>query len=102
MAVKELTNANFDDVVKGSDVPVLIDFYATWCGPCKMLSPIIEEISNEMEDKLTVCSVDVDKENALAVRFGISAVPTLIVMKNGEVSNMSAGYMPKDRVLAMI
>ncbi len=102
MAVKELTNANFDDVVNGSDVPVLIDFYATWCGPCKMLSPIIEEISNEMEDKLTVCSVDVDRENALAVRFGISAVPTLIVMKNGEVSNMSAGYMPKDRVLAMI
>ena len=102
MAVKELTNASFDDVVNGSDVPVLIDFYATWCGPCKMLSPIIEEISNEMEDKLTVCSVDVDRENALAVRFGISAVPTLIVMKNGEVSNMSAGYMPKDRVLAMI
>lgn len=102
MAVKELTNANFDDVVNGSDVPVLIDFYATWCGPCKMLSPIIEEISNEMEDKLTVCSVDVDRENALAVRFGISAVPTLIVMKNGEVSNMSAGYMSKDRVLAMI
>ncbi len=102
MSVKQLTSASFDEVVNGSDVPVLIDFYATWCGPCKMLSPIIEEIGSEMGDRLTVCSVDVDRENALAMRFGISAVPTLIVMKNGEVTNMSAGYMPKDRVLAMI
>lgn len=102
MAVKQLTNASFDEVVNGSEKPVLIDFYATWCGPCKMLSPIIEEISDEQADKLTVCSVDVDRENALAARFGVSAVPTLVVMKNGEVTNMSAGYMPKDRVLALI
>lgn len=102
MAVKQLTNASFDEVVNGSEKPVLIDFYATWCGPCKMLSPIIEEISDEQADKLTVCSVDVDRENALAARFGVSAVPTLVVMKNGKVTNMSAGYMPKDRVLALI
>lgn len=102
MAVKQLTASNFDEVVNGSTVPVLIDFYATWCGPCKMLSPIIEEIGAESGDRLTVCSVDVDRENGLAARFGINAVPTLIVMKNGEVSNMSAGYMPKDRVLALI
>lgn len=102
MAVKQLTAANFDEVVNGSDLPVLIDFYATWCGPCRMLSPIIEEIGSESGDKLTVCRVDVDRENALAARFGISAVPTLIVMKNGEVTNMSAGYMPKERVLALI
>ncbi|MCM1150053.1 MAG: thioredoxin [Butyricicoccus sp.] len=102
MAVKQLTAANFDEVVNGSAVPVLIDFYATWCGPCKMLSPIIEEIAGESADKLTVCRVDVDEEGALAARFGISAVPTLIVMKNGEVSNMAAGYMPKSQVLALI
>ncbi len=102
MAVKQLTAADFDEVVNGSAVPVLIDFYATWCGPCKMLSPVIEEIADESAGKLTVCRVDVDEEGALAARFGISAVPTLIVMKNGEVSNMAAGYMPKNRVLAMI
>ncbi len=102
MAVKQLTAADFDEVVNGSAVPVLIDFYATWCGPCKMLSPIIEEIGGECGDKLTVCRVDVDEEGALAARFGINAVPTIIVMKNGEVSNMAAGYMPKSKVLAMI
>ncbi len=102
MAVKQLTAADFDEVVNGSAVPVLIDFYATWCGPCKMLSPVIEEIADESGGKLTVCRVDVDEEGALAARFGISAVPTLIVMKNGEVSNMAAGYMPKNRVLALI
>lgn len=102
MAVKQLTAANFDEAVNGSGVPVLIDFYATWCGPCKMLSPVIEEIADESGDKLAVCRVDVDEEGALAARFGINAVPTLIVMKNGEVSSMAAGYMPKNRVLAMI
>jgi len=102
MAVKQLSAANFDEVVNGSTVPVLIDFYATWCGPCKMLSPIIEEIGGESGDKLTVCRVDVDQENALAMRFGINAVPTLIVMKNGEVTNMAAGYMPKNAVLELI
>lgn len=102
MAVKQLTAANFDEVVNGSAVPVLIDFYATWCGPCRMLSPIIEEIDGECGGKLTVCRVDVDEEGALAARFGINAVPTLIVMKNGQVSNMAAGYMPKNRALAMI
>lgn len=102
MAVQQLTTVNFDEVTGSCDVPVLIDFYATWCGPCRMLSPVIEEIAEEADGRFKVCRVDVDMENALAARFGISAVPTLVVIKNGEVANVATGYMPKNSVLALI
>ena len=102
MAVQQLTAANFDEVTGSGNAPVLVDFYATWCGPCKMLSPIIEEIASEAEGRFKVCRVDVDKESSLAARFGISAVPTLVVLKNGKVSNMATGYMPKNSVLALM
>ena len=102
MAIQQLTAANFDEVTGSGDTPALVDFYATWCGPCKMLSPIIDEIADEAEGRFKVCRVDVDQEAALAARFGISAVPTLVVIKNGEVTNTATGYMPKNSVLSLL
>lgn len=102
MAVTQLGKDNFEEVVNGSSVPVLIDFYATWCGPCKMLSPVIEEIAEENSEGLCVCRVDVDLESALAAEFRISVVPTLVVLKDGKVTNVATGYMSKSDVLSLI
>lgn len=101
MAEITLTNANFDSEVMNSDKPVLIDFWATWCGPCRMLGPVIEEIANE-HPEIKVCKVNVDEEQALALRFNVDAIPLLVVMKNGEVTNTSMGFQPKDQVLELL
>ena len=101
MAVVQLKKDNFKELVGGSK-PVLIDFYATWCGPCKMLSPIIDEIAGEKSGEIVVCRADVDEETELAAAFGVSVIPTLVVMKGGKVSRMATGYMPKNEVLALL
>ena len=98
---KKLTNQNFQQEVLNSSQPVLVDFYATWCGPCKMLSPVIEELSQEASG-YSVGKVDVDEEPALAAQFNIKSVPTLMVFENGKVSAVSAGYRPKEQILEMI
>ena len=98
---KKLTNQNFQQEVLNSSQPVLVDFYATWCGPCKMLSPVIEELSQEASG-YSVGKVDVDEEPALAAQFNIMSVPTLMVFENGKVSAVSAGYRPKEQLLEMI
>lgn len=97
----KLTKDNFENEVSNSDKPVLIDFWASWCGPCRMLSPIIEEIANENDD-IKVCKVNVDDEPELATAFGVSSIPMLLVIKNGEVTNTAVGYMPKEKVLELI
>ena len=102
MAEITVTKDNFEDEVLKSDKPVLVDFWATWCGPCKMLSPIIAEIAEENADSLKVCKVNVDDEPELAASFSIASIPTLIVFKNGEVTNMSVGYSQKEAILNMI
>ncbi|MFA5283534.1 MAG: thioredoxin [Bacilli bacterium] len=97
--ILHLKNENFDDLLKGKDV--LVDFFATWCGPCKMLSPIVEEVAEEHPEVLVI-KVDVDEHNDLAAKFQIYAVPTLVFFKDGKIQNKSSGYMPKPQVLRFI
>lgn len=100
MSVVTITSDNFEKEVIESPVPVLIDFWASWCGPCRMLSPVIEEIASEVKDK-KVCKVNVDEQPELARKFGVMSIPTLVVMKGGEVVKKSLGVQPKGSVLSM-
>ena len=97
-----ITKENFQTEVVESSKPVLLDFWATWCGPCRMIAPVIEEIAAEFEGKAVVGKVDVDEEPGLAQRYGIMSIPTLIVFKNGEKVNDSVGLVPKEKVEEMI
>ncbi len=100
--VTELTDALFDDIVHNSDVPVLIDFWAPWCGPCKMLSPIIEEIAEEYADTAKICKLNTDDARDSAMEFGISAIPTIILFKNGQVEKKWVGLTSKKDMIAAI
>ena len=101
MAEIQITNSNFEQEVKNSDKPVLLDFWATWCGPCQMLGPIVAEIAEERSD-IKVGKVNVDDEPALANMFGIQSIPTLIYFKDGQAVDTSVGYVPKEKILQMI
>ncbi|MCR5485561.1 MAG: thioredoxin [Clostridiales bacterium] len=101
MSVSKVTTADFKSEVLGSSKPVLVDFFATWCGPCKMLSPIVDEIADE-NDSIKVVKVDVDDEPELANMFGVSSIPTLVVIKDGNAVAKSIGYRSKADVLKMI
>lgn len=101
MSVIKLTKDSFNQEVQTSDKPVLIDFFATWCGPCKMVSPIVDEIAQERND-IKVCKVDVDHEPELAQSFGVASIPTLVVVKDGKVTSQEVGYRPKDAILSML
>ena len=101
MSVQHITKANFDSLVKSSPKPVLLDFWATWCGPCKMIAPIVEEIAEENEE-IVVGKVNVDEEMELAVQFGITSIPTLVVIKNGAVAATLVGYRPKADILKLL
>jgi thioredoxin 1 len=95
-----VTKENFEEEVVNSSLPVIVDFFATWCGPCRMLAPVIEEIACERDD-IKVCKIDVDEQEELAVMFSISAIPTLVVMKDGEVVNKIVGIKPKEDILKL-
>lgn len=101
MAVTHVTKDTFENEVRNSDKPVLIDFYADWCGPCKMLGPIVEEISNE-QDKVKIVKINIDQEQELAAAFQVRSIPTLAFVKNGEVVDAAVGAQPKDAILNMI
>jgi thioredoxin 1 len=97
--VMELTDAQFEDTVKNSDVPVLVDFWAPWCGPCKMLAPVLEEISTEFADKVKVCKIDTDENRDAAVEYGINAIPTIILFNNGEIAKKWVGLTSKNDIV---
>lgn len=101
MSVLDVTAENFEEEVLKSEKPVLVDFYADWCGPCKMLSPIIDQVANENED-IKVCRINIDNEESLAVQYGIMSIPTLLVFKSGEVSNQTIGVVSKSEILEML
>lgn len=101
MAVLHVTKDNFQQEVLESSKPVLLDFWAAWCMPCRMLSPILDEIAEET-DEFKVCKINVDEEGDLAMQFKVMSIPTLVVMKNGEEVNRSLGVIPKDDVLDLM
>lgn len=102
MSEIKLTTANFNNEVIESDIPVLVDFWATWCGPCRMLGPVIEELAEEYEGKVKVGKVNVDEEPALATKFDISSIPTVMLFKSGKVTETVVGYRPKEDFKAIL
>ena len=102
MTELQITKDNFEQEVLKSDKPVLIDFWAPWCGPCRMLSPTITEIAEEYKDKVKVGKVNVDEESELASMFRVSSIPLLVVMKDGKVVNSAVGVRPKSQILKML
>lgn len=101
MPVITLTKSNFQEEVLNSSKPVLVDFWASWCGPCRMVSPIVDEIAEERQD-IKVGKVNVDEQPELASQFGIMSIPTLMVFKNGKIANQAMGARPKAQILSML
>ncbi len=101
MAIININKEIFDTQIKTSDKTVLIDFYADWCGPCKMVAPIIHEIAEENED-IVVAKVNVDSSTDLAIEFGVQSIPTLVVMKNGKITGKAVGFRSKEQILELI
>ncbi|MCI8549714.1 MAG: thioredoxin [Lachnospiraceae bacterium] len=101
MSVITITKENFEAEVMGSDRPVLLDFWAAWCGPCRMVSPVVDEIAGERTD-IKVGKVNVDEQPDLAGEFGVMSIPTLVVMKDGKVAAQTVGAVPKEEILSML
>ena len=102
MSVITITSKNFEEEVSKSELPVLLDFWATWCGPCKMVSPIVDEVANEVEGKAKVGKINVDEEQELASAFQIMSIPTLVVIQNGKLVKQAVGVRSKAEILDML
>ena len=101
MSVNHVTKENYRKEVLESTKPVLLDFWASWCGPCRMLSPVVEAVAEERPD-IKVCKINVDEEQELALQFNVSSIPTLVLMKDGRVADRSVGFRPKEAILSML
>lgn len=102
MSVITITSKNFEEEVSKSDVPVLLDFWASWCGPCKMVSPIVDDVAKEVEGRAKVGKINVDEEQELASAFNIMSIPTLVVIQNGKLVKQSVGVRSKEEILEML
>ena len=102
MSVLTITSKNFEQEVSKSEIPVLLDFWASWCGPCNMLPPIVDEVAEEVNGKVKVGKINVDEEQELARAFNIMSIPTLVVINNGKLVNQSVGVISKQQILDMI
>jgi thioredoxin 1 len=94
----EVTDANFDQDVLKSETPVLVDFWAAWCGPCRAIAPIVDELAKEYEGKVKIGKMDVDRNNATPMRYNVRGIPTLLLFKGGQVQEQIVGYVPKDQI----
>ena len=101
MSAIQVNKNNFQEEVLNSDKPVLVDFWASWCGPCRMVAPVLEEIANERSD-VKVCKINVDEESELAGRYNVMSIPTLLVVKEGQVVNQAVGARPKSQILSLL
>ena len=102
MAEITITEQNFENEVLKADKPVMVDFWASWCGPCRMLAPVVQQIAEERAGQIVVGKVNVDEQPGLAQRFGIMSIPTVLVFKNGEITGSSLGYVPKANLEALL
>lgn len=102
MSALKITKENFQSEVMESDKPVLIDFWAAWCGPCKMVAPIIEEVAEELAGTAKVCKINIDEEPELASAFQVMSIPTLAVIKDGKVANVAVGARPKAEIISLL
>ena len=100
--IVEITSGNFEAEVTQSNLPVLVDFWASWCGPCKMLSPVVDELAGQYDGKVKFGKVNVDEQPGLAAAYGVQSIPTLILFKNGEAVNKSVGVVPKSSIEQML
>lgn len=98
----EVTDATFEETVLKENLPTLVDFWAVWCGPCKMIAPVLEEIAREYEGRLRVAKLDVDHNTQSAMKYGVMSIPTLILFKNGQAVERIVGYIPKDKLLSKL
>lgn len=102
MSVINLDSKNFEEEVLNSEVPVLIDFWATWCGPCRMMAPVVEEIANEVGEKAKVCKLNIDENKDIAEKYDVMSIPTFLIIKNGKVAATTVGVQPKENIIKLL